>query len=201
MSESGSKLVYSLPSSRAFYCTTLLLFTAGMLSRNQLRLLRTILALDRTHSAQFSLRWGPGAFYSTATAPQSPLTKSLSIPFRHFATSLPLSKKGKAPKDVPVPDSTSEKAGRLEIDPYDYSELESGISKAIVRLREALTKTRSAGRISPDTIENLTVQVNIKHDPGASGKGHKESGRLADYATVVPKGGRMMQVFVADESV
>jgi ribosome recycling factor len=100
-----------------------------------------------------------------------------------------------------VPDNASEKGRRSEIDPYDHTELESGISKAMARLKEALTKTRSAGRISPETIENLPVQLNVKRDPGASGKDHKESGRLGDYATVVPKGGRVMQVFVADESV
>jgi ribosome recycling factor len=100
-----------------------------------------------------------------------------------------------------VPDNASEKGRRSEVDPYDHSALESGISKAIERLKEALTKTRSAGRISPETIENLPVEINIKRDPGASGMNHKESRRLGDYATVVPKGGRVMQVFVAEESV
>ena len=100
-----------------------------------------------------------------------------------------------------MPDNASEKGRRAEVDPYDHSVLESGISKAIERLKEALTKTRLAGRISPETIENLPVEINMKRDPGASGMGHKESGRLGDYATVVPKGGRVMQVFVAEESV
>ena len=100
-----------------------------------------------------------------------------------------------------MPDNASEKGRRAEVDPYDHSVLESGISKAIERLKEALTKTRSAGRISPETIENLPVEINIKRDPGASGRDHKESGRLGDYATVVPKGGRVMQVFVAEERV
>ena len=120
---------------------------------------------------------------------------------RQFATSNALAKKGKPNKDVPVPDNASEKSRRSEVDPYDYSVLESGISKAIERLKEALTKTRSAGRISPETIENLPVEINIKRDPGASGRDHKESGRLGDFATVVPKGGRVMQVFVAEDSV
>jgi ribosome recycling factor len=100
-----------------------------------------------------------------------------------------------------VSNNASEKDRRSEVDPHDYSVLESGISKAIERLKEALTKTRSAGRISPETIENLPVEINIKRDPGASGRDHKESGRLGDFATVVPKGGRVMQVFVAEENV
>ena len=128
-------------------------------------------------------------------------TNSPSVLARQFATSNALSKKGKTNKDIPVPDNASEKSRRSEVDPYDHSVLESGISKAIERLKEALTKTRSAGRISPETIENLPVEINVKRDPGASGRDHKESGRLGDFATVVPKGGRVMQVFVAEESV
>lgn len=120
---------------------------------------------------------------------------------RQFASSPPLKKKGKAPKDTPVPDNASQKGRDSEPDPYDYTELESGIAKAVDRLKEALTKTRSAGRISPETIENLPVQLTLKSEPGSSGQAKKESGRVGDYATVVPKGGRTMQVFVSEENV
>jgi hypothetical protein len=178
-----------------------LYLTTEMVRRSQLRLLQSILALGRNSSSDKLVPPGRCAFCQKSNSPRALLTYSLSTPFRQFATSPLLAKKGKAPKDTPVPDNTSEKGRKSEIDPYDYTELESGISKAIVRLKEALTKTRSAGRISPEMIENLPVQLNIKRDPGASGKDHKESGRLDDYATVVPKGGRAMQVFVAEGSV
>jgi len=171
-----------------------------MATRSQLRLLQSILALGKNSLAGKTVPGERCAFYSISNSPGAILANSLSTPFRQFTTSSAFWKKSKGPKDAPVPDNASEKGRRSEIDPYDYTELESGISKALGRLKEALTKTRSAGRISPETIENLPVQLNIKHDPGASGKDHKESGRLGDYATVVPKGGRVMQVFVAEES-
>ena len=173
-----------------------------MASRSQFRFLRNILALEPSHFAGRLGRQERCLLCTKANRPTtSRLANSLRTPSRHFTTSSALSKKGKAPKDAPVPDNAAEKARKSEIDPYDYTELESGISKAIARLKEALMKTRSAGRISPEMIENLPVQMNIKGDPGASGKNHKESGRLGDYATVVPKGGRVMQIFVAEESV
>ena len=174
-----------------------------MVTRSQLRLLRSILGLRGSCSSGRVARQEPCVacpnFYSPETRPSPTF---LLTPSRHFNFSSALSKKGKAPKDAPVPDNAAERGRRSEIDPFDYSELESGISKAMVRLKEALTKTRSAGRISPETIENLPVQLNVERDPGTSGKeSQKESGRLGDYATVVPKGGRTMQVFVAEENV
>ena len=175
--------------------------SAEMPTRSQLRLLQSILALERSGSAGRALCYERCAFGSKSNPSIIRLANSPSILARQFTTSNALSKKAKAHKDAPVPDNASEKGRRAEVDPYDHSALESGISKAIERLKEALTKTRSAGRISPETIENLPVEINIKRDPGASGMGHKESGRLGDYATVVPKGGRVMQVFVAEESV
>jgi hypothetical protein len=175
--------------------------SAEMPARSQLRLLQSILALERSGSAVRALCQERCAFCSKSSPSTIRLANSPSVLARQFTTSNTLSKKGKTNKDVPVPDNASEKGRRSEVDPYDYSVLESGISKAIERLKEALTKTRSAGRISPETIENLSVEINIKRDPGASGRDHKESGRLGDFATVVPKGGRVMQVFVAEESV
>jgi hypothetical protein len=176
-----------------------------MLSQSQHRLLRSLLAVVENGSAgKATIRQRRYGLCPNSSSPQITrrLYNPLSTPLRPFTTSSVLSKKGKAPKDAPpVPDNASERGRRAEIDPYDYTELEAGIAKAIVRLKDALTKTRSAGRISPETIENLPVQLNIKHESGASGKDRKESGRLGDYATVVPKGGRVMQVFVAEESV
>lgn len=182
--------------------------TSAMLSQSQHRLLRSLLAVVENGSAgKVTIRQRRYGLCPNSSSPQITrrLCNPLLTPLRPFTTSSVLSKKGKPPKDAPpVPDNASERGRRAEIDPYDYTELEAGIAKAIVRLKDALTKTRSAGRISPETIENLPVQLNIKHESGASGKDgkdRKESGRLGDYATVVPKGGRVMQVFVAEESV
>jgi hypothetical protein len=172
-----------------------------MPAHGQLRLLQSILALERSGSAVRALCQERCAFWSKSGPSTIRLANSPSILARQFTISNALSKKGKTNKDVSVPNNASEKDRRSEVDPHDYSVLESGISKAIERLKEALTKTRSAGRISPETIENLPVEINIKRDPGTSGRDHKESGRLGDFATVVPKGGRAMQVFVAEESV
>jgi hypothetical protein len=200
VSELGKKLAFS--TLQKLMSFKILYPTAAMATRRQIRLLQSILALGENGSTGRVVRRErvAGCLKSTAPATRRPANSSHASS-RHFTTSSFLSKKGKASKDTPVPDNASERGRRSEIDPYDYTELESGISKAIERLKEALTKTRSAGRISPETIENLPVQLNIKHESGASGKDRKESGRLGDYATVVPKGGRVMQVFVAEESV
>ena len=136
--------------------------------------------------------------HSQGQRPASNGQYSLSRP---FTTSQYLSKKGKAPKDTPVPDNQRQRKEDAEIDPYDYSELQAGIDKAVVRLKDAMTKTRSAGRISSDMIENLAMEMNVKNEPGHSGQSRKESGRLSDYATVVPKGGRLMQVYISEEAV
>jgi hypothetical protein len=173
VSELGKKLAFS--TLQKLISFKILYPTAAMATRRQIRLLQSILALGENGSTGRVVRRErvAGCLKSTAPATRRPANSSHASS-RHFTTSSFLSKKGKASKDTP---------------------------KAIERLKEALTKTRSAGRISPETIENLPVQLNIKHESGASGKDRKESGRLGDYATVVPKGGRVMQVFVAEESV
>jgi ribosome recycling factor len=194
-------LPFSLSTLQEQLFVAIFYLSAEMPTRSQLRLLQSILALERSGSPVRALCQERCVFCSKSNPSIIRLANSPSILARQFTTSNSLSKKGKTHKDAPAPDNAFEKGRRSEVDPYDNSALESGISKAIERLKEALTKTRSAGRISPETIENLPVEVNVKRDPGASGRDHKESGRLGDYATVVPKGGRVMQVFVAEESV
>lgn len=98
-------------------------------------------------------------------------------------------KGGKATSDTPIPDNKAQRNRDAEIDPYDYSTLQAGIDKAIERLKEALSKTRNAGRVSSETIEDLRAELE---------KGGKKV-RLGDIAAVVPKGGRMMQVFCGEE--
>ncbi|KAK5071080.1 hypothetical protein LTR64_007583 [Lithohypha guttulata] len=110
------------------------------------------------------------------------------------------------PPDVEehVPDNQATKERDADIDPYDFSQLEAGIASAIARLKDALTKTRDAGRVTPDMIEALPVELNLKHPDQSKPKGkgehpHHERTKLGDIASVVPKGGRMLQVFAAEE--
>jgi ribosome recycling factor len=112
---------------------------------------------------------------------------------RTFSTTpTPLKKKDKGKKasdDTPVPDNKAQRNRDAEIDPYDYSTLQAGIDKAIERLKDALSKTRNAGRVSSENIEDLRVELS---------KGGKKV-RLGDIAAVVPKGGRTMQVFCGED--
>jgi ribosome recycling factor len=98
-------------------------------------------------------------------------------------------KGGKATSDTPILDNKPQRKRDAEIDPYDHSTLQAGIDKAIERLKDALSKTRNAGRVSSDTVEDLRVELE---------KGGKKV-RLGDIAAVVPKGGRTMQVFCGEE--
>jgi ribosome recycling factor len=128
-----------------------------------------------------------------------PALSSYKLPFAPQAQRLAFSttstclkkggKGGKAASDTPVPDNKAQRNRDAEIDPYDYSTLQAGIDKAIERLKDALSKTRNAGRVSSETVEDLRVELE---------KGGKKV-RLGDIAAVVPKGGRSMQVFCGEE--
>lgn len=112
---------------------------------------------------------------------------------------------GSAAADEHIPDNKSTKNKDEDIDPYDHSDLERGISQAIARLKDALVKTKDAGRVTPAMLETLEVELNIKHPDQSKAKGkseapHHERTRLGDIASVVPKGGRMLQVFAAEET-
>lgn len=134
---------------------------------------------------------------------------------RAFATTVQLQKKSSASSkssrkspsvkpskhDTHVPDNKATLNRDREIDPYDYSELEAGISKALARLKDALAKTRDAGRVSVEMVENLPVELNVKGQATHGGSAHKERTRVGDIASVVPKGGRTIQVFCGEESV
>lgn len=144
---------------------------------------------------------------------------SCAVRRRHLSTSPILYKKSsassksskKSPKinssdvDEHVPDNKATRNRDEDIDPYDYTELQVGIDAAIARLKDALSKTRDAGRVTPEMLEALPVELNIKHPDQSKprGKGetaHHESTRIGDIASVAPKGGRMLQVFAAEES-
>ena len=108
----------------------------------------------------------------------------------------------KAPKTGPpdverhVPDNQATRSRDAEIDPYDHSELQAGIDRALARLHDALSRTRDAGRVSPEMLESLPVELPVKDTPG--GSTHKETARLGDVASVVPKGGRSLQIYAAE---
>jgi hypothetical protein len=100
-----------------------------------------------------------------------------------------------------VPDNKATRSRDAEIDPYDYSELEAGIAKAIARLKDSLVKTKDAGRVTPEMIEQLPVEINLKGVDTGRGSAHKEKAKIGELASVVAKGGRTVNVFCAEEAV
>lgn len=73
------------------------------------------------------------------------------------------------------------------------AELESSILKAIEKLTHDLAQLRSGGRLNPEIVESLKVQL------GTAGQG-KETVRLGDIAQVVPRG-RVLNVICGDDAV
>jgi ribosome recycling factor len=134
-----------------------------------------------------------------------PLHASKATSSCSFSTTSPHPRKGasKSKELLPssnsahIPDNKAQANRDRAIDPYDFSELEIKIKHQVDWLRESLQKLRSGGRLSPDTIEGLSVE--LKH--GLGEKKSVERVRLGDLATVVPKGGRLMAVLVNEEAV
>ena len=62
-------------------------------------------------------------------------------------------------------------------------------------------KTKDAGRVTPEMIEQLPVEINVKGADTERGSAHKEKARVGDLASVVAKGGRSVNVFCAEEAV
>lgn len=104
-------------------------------------------------------------------------------------------------KSGPIPDNANTQAKDQEIDPYDFTVLDQGIASAVARLKDALTKTRDAGRITPVMVEDLPVDLNFKGRETHGTAPHKERAKIGDIASVVPKTGRMLQVYCAEEAV
>lgn len=102
--------------------------------------------------------------------------------------------------DRHVPDNAATRNRDAEPDPYDHTDLQANIDKAIARLQSALTKTRDAGRVSTEMLEALPVELNLKGTDTQGKPSHKETIRLGDLASVVPRGGRAMQIFAAEEA-
>jgi ribosome recycling factor len=117
---------------------------------------------------------------------------------RSFSVSAQLYKKaGKANKAHAKTDSSPpvNNTGALTAtdEAYDVSGLESQILKAIEKLTHELSQLRSGGKLNPDIVESLKVQL------GTAGQG-KESVRLGDIAQVVPRG-RVLNVVCGEEAV
>lgn len=111
---------------------------------------------------------------------------------RNFTSSPALyKKKDKAAKKGSNSDVESSPTAATE-DPFDLSTLNSGISTAISRLKDDLSKLRAGGRFNTATLEVLKVQLS---------KDIQDSVKLGDLAQVVPKGGRMVTILVAEEEV
>lgn len=117
---------------------------------------------------------------------------------RHtFTTSAILSKKKDKNKRNDDADSSLTAAttgGAGGADPFDFIQLQAGISDALTRLKEDLQKLRSGGggRLNPEVIEQLRVNLV---------KGSNETVRLSEVAQVVPKGGRAVAIIVGEEDV
>ncbi|KAJ5915348.1 hypothetical protein N7466_011281 [Penicillium verhagenii] len=75
-------------------------------------------------------------------------------------------------------------------DPSDLSQLQVGISTAVARLKDDLSKLRAGGRFNTASLEGLKVQLS---------KDSHEFVKLRDLAQVVPKGGRMVTILIAEE--
>ncbi|KAJ5727099.1 hypothetical protein N7493_004919 [Penicillium malachiteum] len=128
----------------------------------------------------------------SARIPCVPLsTVTTSLPWtqgRSFGSSPALYKKKEKGKKATSEPEPSTPAGTE--DPFDLSQLNTGVSAAVSRLKDDLSKLRAGGRFNTASIEGLKVQL---------GKESHVSFKLRDLAQVVPKGGRMVTVLVSDE--
>lgn len=146
----------------------------------------------------------------------SPARTQLGQTARLFSTSFALQKKSSASsksarsspevdspknKSVHIPDNAATRNKDAEVDPYDFTDLNEGLATAVARLKDALTKTRDAGRVTPEIIGQFPVEHNIKGKEAHGGSAHKERVKIQDLASVAPKGGRTLQVFAAEEAV
>jgi ribosome recycling factor len=112
---------------------------------------------------------------------------------REFTNSPALyKKKDKAKKASASASEPEESSSAPSEDPFDLSQLHNGISTAVARLKDDLSKLRAGGRFNTAVLESLRVQLS---------KDSKDSVKLGDLAQVVPKGGRMVTLLAAEEDV
>lgn len=110
---------------------------------------------------------------------------------RRFVNSPVLHKKKDKAKNTPASDPDPSPDAASE-DPFDHSQLQTGIATAVSRLKDDLSKLRAGGRFNTASLESLRVQLS---------KDSHDSVKLGDLAQVVPKGGRMVTILVAEEDV
>lgn len=102
-------------------------------------------------------------------------------------------KKDKAKKgDSEFEDMKSSNGGGISEDPFDLSQLQNDIAATVSHLKDDFSKLRAGGRLNTEAIEGLRVQLS---------KESKEVAKLGELAQAVPKGGRMVTIFVAEEDV
>ena len=109
-------------------------------------------------------------------------------PLRTLTTTPVLSKKGgkqESKRTVPL---NAEKTKGL--DPFDFSDLEAAVARAHERLKHDLSKIKAGGK-DPEVIENVRVRLT---------KGEKQTEKLGDVASVVPRG-RNVAVLVGEKDV
>ena len=117
-----------------------------------------------------------------------PLPRPSPHSLRTLATTPHLSKKGgkqESKRTVPL---NAEKTKGL--DPFDFSDLEAAVSRAHERLKHDLSKIKAGGK-DPEVIENVRVRLT---------KGEKQTVKLGDVASVVPRG-RNVAVLVGEKDV
>ncbi|KAF2276653.1 ribosome recycling factor [Westerdykella ornata] len=125
----------------------------------------------------------------------APQAQRIIRPSRPFTSSPALYKKaGKANKAHARSDSAPPDRD-ISVTPtdeaYDVSVLEAAILRAIERLTHELAQLRAGGRLNPNVVENLRVQLGTAKDG-------KETVRLGDIAQVIPKG-RFLNVMVSEK--
>lgn len=109
---------------------------------------------------------------------------------RTLHTTLPLQKKGgKQDSKRTVPLNAEKSEG---LDPFDFTGYEAAILRAHENLESELAKIKAGGR-NPESIENVKVKLNKE-------KGSKETVKLGDLASVVPRG-RNVGVLVGEKDV
>ncbi|KAK2811939.1 hypothetical protein FQN50_001646 [Emmonsiellopsis sp. PD_5] len=154
-------------------------------------------ALNGALRSRSALRPLSSRIITSTTRPTSQPTTL--TPLRPFSTSPALSKKNKYAKESKKDSKSSSSSGSSTSssssaadsdDPFDFSQLQTGISDAVARLKDDISKLRAGGRFNPEAIESLRIPLK---------KGAKETAKLGELAQVIPKGGRMVTVLVGED--
>jgi hypothetical protein len=132
---------------------------------------------------------GTQALRPLCLLPRAP--RAVPLNRREFANSPALYKKKEKAKKSSASEPEESSSTPSE-DPFDLTQLHNGISTAVARLKDDLSKLRAGGRFNTAAIESLRVHLS---------KDSKDSVKLGDLAQVVPKGGRMVTLLAAEEDV